>query len=84
MSRSEAPPVEAITGLRVVAIFSIRNQSRMSELASLRMSTPNSTALSTEVSSNGVTMVSMLWARTALTIVLSESQGIWVAMVFLM
>ena len=36
-SLSDVPPVEQMTGLRVLAIFSIRNQSLTSELASLMM-----------------------------------------------
>ena len=52
---SSEPPVENdAPACRVVAIFSIRNQSLMSELAILMMSTPNSTHRSTEASSNGV------------------------------
>ena len=35
MSFSDEPPVEAITGLRVLAIFSIRNQSLRSEVGDL-------------------------------------------------
>src|SRR6266478_6061323 len=56
-SRRDEPPVEMMTGLWVVAIFSIRNQSLMSELAILMIWTPNSAHLSTEVSSKGETSV---------------------------
>ena len=40
MSLSDEPPVETITGLRVLAILSIRNQSLRSELAILMIWTP--------------------------------------------
>ena len=54
MSFTDAPPVETMTGLRVLAIFSIRTQSFMSELAILMISMPSSTHRSTDASSNGV------------------------------
>ncbi len=66
-SRSDEPPVEMTTGFFVVAIFSIRNQSLMSELAILRICTPNSTHLSTETSSKGVAMVIRPHFRVART-----------------
>jgi len=50
----EVPPVETITGLRTLAIFSSRGQSVTSELATLMISMPNSTHRSTDFSSNGV------------------------------
>ena len=42
MSLSELPPVEAMTGLRVRAICSIKIQSLISELANLMIWMPNS------------------------------------------
>jgi hypothetical protein len=53
ISFRDDPPVETMTGFLVVAIFSIRIQSLMSELAILMSSTPSSTQSSTETSSNG-------------------------------
>ena len=54
VSFSDDPPSEAMTGSLVLAIFSIRTQSLMSELAILMILTPNSTHRSTEASSKGV------------------------------
>ena len=45
MSLSDEPPVDTITGLRVVAILSIRIQSLRSELASLMIAMPRSCLL---------------------------------------
>ena len=53
-SFSEEPPVETMTGLRGVAIFSISTQSLTSELAILMIWMPSSTQRSTDASSNGV------------------------------
>jgi hypothetical protein len=50
----EVPPLEQMTGLRVLAIFSINGQSLMSELAILMIGNPSSTHNSTDLSSNGV------------------------------
>ena len=66
MSFSDDPPLEAMTGLPVVAIFSISTQSLMSELAILMICTLSSTHLSTETSSNGVAIVIIPFSRTAL------------------
>ena len=64
---SELPPVETMTGLRVVAIFSISNQSLRSELAILMICTPSSWHRSTEASSNGEAMVTQPALRVAST-----------------
>ncbi len=67
MSLSELPPVETMTGLRVVAIFSISIQSFRSELAILMIWTPSSWHRSTEASSNGVAIVMQPALRMAST-----------------
>ena len=54
MSFNEEPPVEAMTGFFVLAIFSIKIQSLISELASFMISIPSSVHKSTDLSSNGV------------------------------
>ena len=62
MSLSDEPPVETMTGLRVLAIFSIRIQSLMSELAILMIGSSSSTQRSTDASSNGVAIgMQPLW-----------------------
>ena len=67
MSLSELPPVETMTGLRAVAIFSISIQSLRSELAILRIWTPSSWHRSTDVSSNGEAIVTHPAFRVAST-----------------
>ena len=83
MSLSEEPPVEAMTGFRVLAIFSIRNQSFRSELASLRICTPSSTHRSTDFSSNGVADGIQPLFRMASTSVAYSFFVSWVSSVFL-
>ena len=67
ISFKEDPPVETMTGLRVVAIFSIKIQSFKSEEAILISCTPNLTHMSTDFSSKGVAMVRQLFLRTVST-----------------
>ena len=66
-SLSEQPPVDTMTGFRVVAIFSMRTQSLPSELAILMIWTPSSWHRSTEASSNGEAMVTQPALRVAST-----------------
>ena len=52
----DAPPVDKITGFFVLAIFCSKNQSLISELATLIISIPSSTHHSTALSSKAVAM----------------------------
>ena len=56
--------MDTMTGLRVLAIFSMRIQSLRSELAILMISTPSSSHRSTEASSKGVDMHTQPELRT--------------------